>query len=331
MGRAGPVEIAEGFYLAQVVYHLHRHDIFERLREGRTVVSLAGELGCDRQLMGELLEFVYQGTDILVRFNSSGYRLNAKYKSYSSLGFHLDKFIGAYGPAISGLDEVLRSPALGKHLVDEHALMQAFARLDKSASQITAAIIRMWKIPSLLDLGCGACTLLRDLCMTEVSFEGWGIDINEHMCLAARELARAEGLDGRLRIIQGDVRALERHLEPGTRRKIAAVHGGSIVNEFFREGPKQASQVVGMLKELMPNRLLFVTDYYGKLGRLKAVKRRYHHTLIQDVAQAVSGQGVPPADLDGWAKMYKAADCRILQAYHGTANGLDWFVHVVQL
>jgi SAM-dependent methyltransferase len=331
MGRAGPVEIAEGFYLAQVVYYLHRHDVFERLHEGRTVASLAGELGYDRELMGELLEFVYQATDILARFGSSGYRLNTKYEAYSSLGFHIDKFIGAYGSAISRLDEVLRSPALGKHLVNEQALMQAFAQLDRSASQISATIIRMWKIPSLLDLGCGTCTLLRDLCLTDTSFEGWGIDVNEHMCVAARELARAEGLDARLHIIRGDVRALERHLEPVARKEIAAVHGGSILNEFFRDGPRQASLVVGMLKELMPNRLLFVTDYYGKLGRLKAVKRRYRHTLIQDVAQAVSGQGVPPADLEGWSKMYEAADCRVLQAYHGTGYGLDWFVHVVQL
>jgi hypothetical protein len=310
---------------------MHQNHLLDCLRDGRSVESVAEEFAYDLQLLHYLLEFLHQRTDILARFGSAGYRLNPKYAAYSSLGFHIDKFIGGYGPAVSRLDEALRAPELGRSLVDERALMRAYVRLDRSASAAIAEIIKWWGVPSLLDLGCGVGALLRELCLVDASFKGWGIESDESRCAAAHELVKAEGLDGRLRIVQGDVGALETCLEADTWGKIAAVHGGSILNEFFREGPEHASRVVKMLSKLLPNRLFFVTDYYGKLGSLNAVGSRYRHTLIQDVAQAISAQGVPPADLDGWATMYEAAGCRVVHVYQGAEHGLDWFVHVVKL
>jgi hypothetical protein len=90
-------------------------------------------------------------------------------------------------------------------------------------------------------------------------------------------------------------------------------------------------KVVGVLRQLMPGRLFFVNDYYGKPGKTRRVSSRYRATLVQDVAQTVSGQGIPPPDLGSWAEVYRLAGAELLHAYEGDHIGIDWFVHVVRL
>ena len=58
---------------------------------------------------------------------------------------------------------------------------------------------------------------------------------------------------------------------------------------------------------------------------------RYRHTLLQDMAQSISGQGIPPADVAQWAAVYEAAGCGLLHVYEGDSSGIAWFVHVVRL
>src|SRR5205823_482793 len=154
-GSRGPTAVAEGYYLSHVVYHLHRRGLLDRLREPASTSELAADHGYDADRLGLLLEFVRHRTDILVRSGTEGYVLGPEYDAYVRLGFHLDKFIGAYGHLLTHLDEVLRPGERVGALVDDQALADAFAGVGAHAVGAQAEVIREWGVHSLLDLGCG--------------------------------------------------------------------------------------------------------------------------------------------------------------------------------
>jgi len=331
MAKQGPLEIVEGFYLAQIVYHLHRHQIFDRLATRSTAAEIVRDFGGDEELLAVLFDFVYRTSDILLRDRSYNYQVNPKYQFYAHFGFHLDKFLGAYGPVFTRLEEVLSSATLGKAFVDNDMLAQAFARVERSGTSIIADLIRERNVRSLLDLGCGPATLLIELGLADWTFQGWGVDANPAMCAVAKERIIQAGLANRVQVLHTDVRQLENHLQPDLRCEIGALHGRSLLNEFFRHGTVQAVAFIAQLKNLFPDRLLFVVDYYGKLAQVPTRHPQYRHTYLHDLAQSISAQGVPPPDLQTWAAVYEAAGCTIVHAYEGENNGIEWFIHVVQL
>lgn len=327
----GPFAVAEGFYLAHIVYHLHRAGVLHRFGTGRTVAEVAAEYGCDEPLLHTLLEYVRQRSDIVVRDGSGGYALNGEYRPYHRFGFHLDKFIGAYGPALRRLGESLALPELGRELVDEGMLSEAFDRAGSPSVAAQAAIIRAWQIGSLIDLGCGPGTLLCDLALGDPGFRGWGVDARPAMCAVAVERARAAGVEHALRFVCADARDLGDHLTDDDLGSIDGLHCRSLFNELFRDGPDEAVELVARLARLFAGRLLFVGDYYGRLGFDGDATDTHAHTLLQDVAQAVSGQGIPPPDLDGWAEIYRAGGAQLVHVYEGDHAGIATFVHVVRL
>lgn len=331
MGKLGLLDVVEGHYVSHIVLELYRSGVFERLLEDIDSREIARDLGYDETAFFSMLEYLRKATDLVVRHKPRRYGLNPKYASHDRFGFFIDKFLGAYGPPIESLNETLRSPTLGRNFVNEASLTRAFERLENPGVKGIAGLIREAGFRSLLDLGCGPGTLLRELASADLSFRGWGVDSSATMCATAVGLVSQDGLSRRVRIIRSDVLNLHAHIAARDRRKIDALHARSLLNEFFRSGTREAVLLLKALKRLFEGRQLFVVDYYGKLDRLRDFPLRYRHTLIHDVAQVVSAQGTPPASLRDWAQLYREAGCDVVHAYEGENEGIEWFIHHVQL
>jgi SAM-dependent methyltransferase len=306
--------------------------MLERLREPATASELAADQDCDSGRLRALLEYVRLRTDIVLRSGPDGYVLNPEYGAYHQLGFHLDKLIGAYGPLVANLDESLRPGAPCAPLVDEQALASAFGAVEGSAGVTAQAdVIESWSVRSLLDLGCGPGALLVELASREPAFRGCGVDKSAAMCRLAVESVAGAGHGDAVQIVQADVRDVDAYADTAVSRSVDALHCKSLLNEFFGSGPSEASRVVAALGRQFRGRLLFVTDYYGKLGSVERVDDAHAHTLVHDVAQVLSGQGVPPPSLAKWTEVYAQAGVELMHAYEGEADGIAWFIHVVRL
>jgi len=325
------LDVVEGYYASQVVLELYRSDVFKLLAEGVEARDIARRLEYDENAFLSILEYLRKTTDLVVRPQGGSYALNSKYEIHDRFGFFIDKFLGAYGQPLARLNESLRSPTLGRALVDEVCLARAFSKLEKPFGKVIVGLIRESGAKSLLDLGCGPGTILRELASGDPSFRGWGVDASAAMCETASSLVDAAGLGRRIRIVRSDVLNLHAHLEGHERRRVEALHARSLMNEFFRNGTREAVLLLNTIKRLFTGRPLFVVDYYGKLDRPRDFPRRYRHTLLHDLAQVVSAQGIPPANLRGWAELYRDAGCDVVHAYEGESEGIQWFIHHVQL
>jgi len=330
VARFGPLAIIEGYYLAQVLDYFLRNGALDLLRDGATADEVATHLDRDRMLITVLLEFAVEASGIVERDAGGRYQLNARYRAWSTLGFQLDKFVGAYGASFTHLDEATIPTNGDGSGVDRTRLAAAYGGLDVRGPSLVGRLLGEWSLPSLLDLGCGMANLLMELARANGSFRGWGIDRDDAMCRTASARIGAAGLGERVSIWQCPVEDVTA-LDAAWFDDVSAIHAGSVLNEFFWPNGNRAVRLVADLQHCFPDRLLFVSDYYGRLTHRRRIGRRCRHAMLQDVAQAISGQGVPPPDLAGWVAIYVEAGATLLHATEGEHDGIRWFLHVVRL
>jgi|GEM_PF-977993 len=320
-----------GFYAGHLVAHLQAAGLFAQLRNGIDATELAEQHGYDRELLHGVLEFVYQQTDLLDR-DGSCYRVAAAYDSDYSLEFTIDKYVRSYGQCFAALEQSLRAPDLGRSLVRRDVEAAAYHRIQSPPNPVVMEIVERDGIRSLLDVGCGPATMLRQLAQRDAGFTGWGIDENRHMCAAARRAARQEGVGARVHILHGDARDIGRRMTRKQRASVEALQSKGLLNELFRNASSEgAAKYLRQLGALFPGRIMFVVDYYGVLTRLSEYDPKYQHTAVHDLIQLVTAQGVPPPDLEGWAAVYDEGGCDLEHAYEGDSQGIRWFVHVIRL
>jgi SAM-dependent methyltransferase len=279
-----------------------------------------------------VLAFLYKTTNLLQLDAQGRYRVRSVYRSYTRLGFYLDFFIGAYGRVLT-VDG--RPPAFGVHataLPDGEILARAFAGTANAGGEASALkIVRSLGVRRLLDLGCGPGILLSRLAEEDPSFVGWGIDQSAPMCRSARERLSETGANRRVKVIRGDVRRVSALLTKRQRTQVEAVHAGGLLNSFFKLGADPIVAFIERLVRLFPDRVLLVDDYYSKVRDPAATREDYRLTMLHDITQIFSRQGLPPRCLSEWEQIYRSAGARIIRSFEGNLHGLAWFHHVVQM
>ena len=292
-----------------------------RLARPCTVRELSSLYHLDESLLQSVLQFIVRSTDILLCAKGH-YRLGSC--SLPELIFHLEKFAGGYGPAAHNLSKVLARR--GEPGVAEDALARAFAAARGGDEHVAKAVARCG-VRHMLDLGCGPAWTLLQLCAADQHFQAFGIEKNPVMFALARANVREAGFETRLRVRLGDGRHPDKLLSREELRRIELIHGRSFLNEFFGSGDNQAIEVLKRLGRLSPGRAAWFTDYYSELNAAPKAPRSRRLGLLQDLAQLVSLQGIPPADLLHWERIYKRAGCRLVDAVEFKTAEIRWFTH----
>jgi SAM-dependent methyltransferase len=323
--------IIEGEYLSRILYFFHRQGFLERLQQGGSVIQLAQEWSFNSDVLYILLEFLYHRTNILERVSDREYKLNSSSSNYQWMEHLLDLYLGAYAPCVTDLHTALCSGDLATQLVDDECFAAAFAGLQQTSNPIIPELLQMLDVTCLLDLGCGPAHLLIEMSHLHPRFHGWGIDARTSMCRMARAQIAEAGFADRLHILEGDVRRLGELLPERSRDEIEVLHGASILNQFFHGGCAAAVAFLTELRRLFPGRPFIVADYYGRLGHIPTPEQNLIPTMIHDIAQALSGQGVPPPNVESWFGLYQQASVQLVHSFEGNHHGVLWFVHIVKL
>jgi SAM-dependent methyltransferase len=235
------------------------------------------------------------------------------------------QYLGAYR-RVADLDEVLRGRRSGAVLVDEKEHARAFAAVRGKRTTLVGNLVTKLGLNHVLDLGCGVGGLLLEVSGRRRGFVGWGVDSNPHMCrFARRALARTRY--ARIAIYRGDCRRLNAVLPDRVFSRVELITAANVANEFCRDGGAGVVKWLRHLKAVLPGRLLLVADYYGRLGKTGTPGPR--HALLHDWVQLISGQGVPPARLADWKRLYASADCEL--QYEAKFDDGSYFVHLLQL
>lgn len=323
-GRQSLVSLVEGHYLSELARFLHASGVLEKMDTPRTPETVAAEHGLDPALLRLALTYVADRSDLLDS-TPAGFVCAEKYRD-GRRGWVLDQYLGAYGPLVSGVGQVLREPRRGPALVNGALHAQAYAALERPAYRALPAVIGTMAPNHLVDLGCGSGALLRQLAGEHPKLRGWGLDANPEMCRVARERLCADGFAERITILEGEVWDLGAICPAEAAESVEVVVCASLLNHGCANGA--AGKWLGEIKRAFPERTLVVADYYGRLG--SGVPAKGGFVLLHDLVQALSGQGVPPPDREGWERIYTEAGCRLQHAFEGE-DATPWFIHLVRL
>ncbi len=335
-GRLTLLDAIEGMYLAEAVDFLHREGLLAALGEGASVPALAEAHGFDADALLRLVEYVALRCDVLERIDGergARYAASPAYRDGSGPAYLLDQYAGGFGPALRNLREVLRAPAEAGRFVDRarHGAAYRYAASGSNAPEVIALVEELG-IGVLLDVGCGGGQLLAELAAARPEFRGIGIDANPAVIEPARRALADRGLTGRVELLCGDIPSLETQLSPERRASVDALAAVSVANAYAAGYPgRTIEDFLRALQALFPNRFLFLCDYYGRLGAVPDEPERFRRTLLHDLAQVISGEGVPPAEIAAWRAIYERAGCSLVAHFEGEADGIARFVHLIQL
>lgn len=323
--RQSLTDLVEGHYLSQLIRFLHDAGLADTLDVATDPRELAERFDLDPGLLRLVLGFVAARSDFL-ESAPGGFIRGQRYRAdRDGGGWLIDQYLGAYAPLAAGLGEVLRDPGRGPDLVDDDLHAKAYSFLDRPSYRALPPILRELEPNHLVDLGCGAADLLRTMARERATMRGWGLDANPSMCRVAREKIASDGLESRLTILEGSVADLRSRFAAEDASKVDVVVCASLLNQGWASG-----QILSWLEEIrgvFAGRMLVVADYYGRLGSDLPAPSRL--ALLHDLVQALSGQGVPPPDREGWRSAYEEAGCTMLHAFEG--EDAVWFVHLVSM
>jgi hypothetical protein len=326
--RVSALDIAEGWYAGALVAALLTSRARRALQTHRSATDLSRQLGWDPRKTAAALQFAYLRTDFLHRDARGRYAVADTYRGRSPALFQLLKFMGAYRESITQLPASLKSSSPA---VDPQLYAEAFALIDPRALQPMARQILAYGVRSAVELGAGSAPVLRALCRLDADFRGWAIDASGEMCSAARRRLFEEGRADRVRVLRASLGVfLRRHARP-IRDRIDALCLRGVLNAFFWRGDRDCVALLRRLGRAFPGKLAFVSDYYGRLPALQIADRRYQKNILQDLVQVLSRQGIPPADVDAWRRIYARSHCELLDCRDHAIPGGFTFIHVIRL
>jgi SAM-dependent methyltransferase len=315
--RWSAADLAEAFHLGHAVNHLVDVGLLDE--QERPVAEVAAARGLDPAVLGGMLEFLATRTD-LVSKGDTGFRIGPGLGPVER-GL-IDQYLGAYGPNVAALPDILAGTVDGRSLTDRERHARAFAEAPGAGAALLPDLLGKLGLDHVLDLGCGSGELLAELARRNPEFHGHGVDANPGMIDAAR--ARELPAD-RVRFSVGDVTDPQTCVAEDVRVATKNLVASNLLNEFFA-ADGAAADWLRRLAKAFPECVLVVVDYYGVLGHSAEPLPRL---ALHDWIQLLSSQGVPPPDLDGWQSVYEQADCQLLHAIQDVKESV--FIHLVRL
>ena len=321
-------DLVEAFHLSQAVNALHELGVLAALTKPCDTAKLAARCKVDEKLLRGVLDYVVARTSLLKLTGDGQFVLTRNYDVAAR--FFLDLYLGAYGGNAVTLPTLLRNPTRAAATVDRLRHASAFAHVDHTALGALPDIVRQLGFANLLDLGCGNGEFLLELARSDRDFIGFGIDVNPAMLKLARSSARAAGLGRRVKFIEGDCERLRSAIPVAIRSQVGSVSACNFLNEMFGQGSSRVIRWLKELRRIFPTRPLLILDYYGRLGQKKNQKlEKVRETLLHDFAQLISGQGLPPGNVNQWNLIYREAGCQLVHVIEDKRT--TRFIHLLRL
>lgn len=308
-------DIIESYYAAHLLIHLNDKGVFKEPGKKRLIKSYFPN--------ADVFRFISTRTDILQPKDENSFIVNKKYGSYISSGFHIEKFLQAYGQ----FDTAAKQPSI---IIDEEKFAETYQHATPfNNPRAVLNFFSLLQARTILDLGCGTGNLITQFCKQNKLNKAFGIDQNPHLNKVAAQLIKKNGLGRRAKIVNGTVTEFDEILDAATLQQVDVVYASSILNEFFYS-PAKLVKLLKKLAKIFRGKFMVVADYYGTFHTREANNQDLQHNYVHDVMQVLTGQGVPPKDSRGWNEYYAKAKCKLVHVQEGNSGGINWFIHIVK-
>jgi ubiquinone/menaquinone biosynthesis C-methylase UbiE len=296
--------ILAGYFTTRSLQALFNVGFFDEMQErGRVrVAAYAAEHDLDEGILQALCESLYALR--ILRKEGDAYLLDRKGKILveAARGW----FLGIYGyeETWHNLEALLtREKVYGRdfyrrsaHVARGSGEMEGWTYYPVAIDMIATGGYR-----HVMQLGCGAATFLRDLCVRLPGTTGYGIDIDPEALAVARDEVTKAGVEERIHLFLHDMTGLE-PLAPRLQQVDVATLFFTL-HELLHEGEQAVIEFLRGFQRLFPGVPLIIFDF-DPVGQ-EAQRRRPGMSIHYLLQHKLSHQR--PAGRDEWIAMFHEA------------------------
>ena len=303
-------------YLCHVLFALAESGVLARLRATEAVPESRLVAEVNRHFALHLLR--YLEVEGIVEKIEAGWRLTPWGRrltgdvAMAQLGFYIE----AYGPVMSRMPGLLKGTLrYGRDVRrDGKALGRHCTTLNRTFfTPIISRILTEAGATAVLDLGCGAGTLLIDLARADPKLKAIGLDSAPDAVAYAVDQVEAAGLSDRIAIVKAD--AFEPQTWPERCREVDAVTAIGVMHERLREGDGAVVSLLDAYARLLGPRL--VTFVLGE-------PELYYDARDNDsemyLAHIFTEQGIPRRR-ELWLELFAASALRCRRVFDRPGAG----------
>jgi len=253
---AGVTKMITVANLAQSLHALHKTGIAQKLYQAGSEGIHKSELtsAFDSYLLSHFLN--YLKVHGIIEETSGGYRLREDKRSLASpvAGAQFGFYLEAYGPIVSSIPEfIAKAKVYGTDVErDGRALGIHCATLfNEYHTETVLKALAETQSEKILDIGCGAGQFLIDACTQNPNLRGVGLDISAPAIQEANRVARASGLEDRLKFVVAD--AFKPGSWPIECKDVDTICAVGVLHEHFRGGEKDVVAILNTYADLFKN------------------------------------------------------------------------------
>lgn len=263
MGRAHRYvwgSVLTGFYSTRVIQVLHNVGVFDEMeRKGKVNPA---EFARANSLDGTLLQvlFTYMDGAGIFKKNGSSYTLDRK-GALIRHGYGWFEATYGYRDIYYNLEEMLKKEKeYGSEIRRDPVLIASGSGKMEQSVYYPLVIDMLVKNgrKHVLDLGCGECTFLRDLCKADPSARAYGLDLSPEAISLAGERIEQAGLKDRILVECRDITKMNKAPEGWTR-----IDGATcffVLHEILYGGRKRVIEFLQGYQRIFPGAPLLVVE-----------------------------------------------------------------------
>jgi SAM-dependent methyltransferase len=248
---------------------------------------------------------------------SGAYRLSRRGTMLTSdvalarLGFYLD----AYGPVIRRAADLLDGSArYGVDVVRGHSALGRYSGAISAFAYtpVIRQVVNRRAASHLVDLGCGAGSLLVQLCAENPELTATGLDIAPDAIAAARELAIRQGVADRVRFAVAD--AFEPASWPADCGDADVICGIGVLHEKFRDGEANVIDLLNRFAQMLAGQRILL------IGEPEIRYDNQENDSDFFLVHVLTLQGIP-RDRQGWLEVIGQSRLRCRRMYVNAVAG----------
>ena len=302
--RTGGELLVRGFFATPSIIALFNIGFFETLTKEKQVniKSFADRENLNYDVLKPLCEYLYS----LGYLNKSGqiYTLSSRGNILTDVLAGTFQIMDAYSPVFHNLEPLLKGELRYGVDIEKDAALSAQGSGQSGKLlmfPVTRALIRDHGFKKVLDIGCGDGTFLIDLCKSDKSIMGYGLDMSQKSIDLGRKNVRENGLDDRIELFTEDMFNI--HLLEDQLKAIDAATIFFVLHEMFRDETDRVIGFLRMFKKMFPSASLIVCE----AARLSPEQIRKRGGPLAEFQLSHDLTGQHTLSRDEWKSLFKQA------------------------
>lgn len=193
--------ILRGFFLTHALFALWDTGLWNSLKQGCSIQEASDSNKLEKRSVAILFDYLYS-IDFLAK-KDERYYLNRGVDKNIDLSAGAFLFTQAYSPYLADLTNILKKTSTARR--NDKKMVQASAETEKWVPYpLVVKMIQKYHFTRVLDVGCGSCQFLIDLCEHNPNIQCRGIDLSSSVIEVAKANIDIHSLGKRISVVQGD-------------------------------------------------------------------------------------------------------------------------------